>query len=128
MLIVVHCYHHILPIFSLVDYLSLLLLLLDVGRVLKEVVKLGLQRHVLNFVIVSVLSELLDLLYVLLHLFAHGFVLILQRISLKLVVLRLVNDLLLVKDFLLQLGNLGLVVLCLQFFFNLGLQYISFVL
>ena len=121
LLIVVHSYHHVLPILSLVDYLSLLLILLDVGGVLKKVVELRLQRHVLNFVIVSVLSQLLDLLNVLLHLFPHGFVLVLQRIPLELVVLRLVNDLLLIEHFLLQLGNLGLVVLCFQLFFYLGL-------
>ena len=126
---VVHCDHHVLPVVCLIDYLGwLLLLLLGIGRVLEEIVQLRLQRHVLDFVIIPVLPQLLYLLNVLLHFFAHGFVLVFESIALELVMLRLINYLLLVEDFLLQLRYFRFMILCFEFLLNFRFQNISFVL
>jgi len=115
--------YRVLSIFGLIDYLSrsLLFLWLTIRRILEKIVELRLQRHVLNFIVVPVLSELLDLLDILLHLFAHGLILIFECISLKLIVLRLIDYFLLVKDFLLKFGYLRFMVFCLKFLLNFWL-------
>ena len=77
---------------------------------------------------IPLFSQALYLVVMLLNLVFNRYIFLLQFIPLKLVVVILLDYLLLLKNFFLELRNFGFMVLCLQVFFYFGLQNVSFVL